>query len=133
MCYNLSVKGESPKKGIDTMKKLTKIEMFTQIMKGLTNPDEIAFIAHEIELLENKKAGVRKPTANQKENENFKVEIVNYLENGEKFSVTELTENIPALKGLTNQRVSAILKQMVDSGMVVKTYEKRKAYFSLGE
>lgn len=115
------------------MKKLTKIEMFTKIMKGLTNPDEIAFIEHEIELLENKKAGVRKPTANQKENENLKVEIVNFLENGGRFTITEMIEKVPCLKELTNQRVSAIMKQMVDSGMVVKTYEKRKAYFSVGE
>lgn len=115
------------------MKKFTKIEMFTQIMKGLTNADEIAFIQHEIELLENKKASVRKPTANQVENENLKVEIVDFLHNGERFTITEMMEQIPSLKELTNQRVSAILKQLVDGGVVVKAYEKRKAYFSLGE
>ena len=121
-------------KGIDTMKKLTKIETFTLIMKELTNPEYIAFIEHEIELLENKKAGVRKPTANQTENETFKKEIVNFLETNEgKFTITEMCENISCLKELSNQRVSAILKQLVDNGNIVKTYEKRKAYFSKGE
>lgn len=116
------------------MKKLTKIETFTLIMKELTNPEYIAFIEHEIELLENKKASVRKPTANQTENETFKKEIVNFLETNEgKFTITEMCENISCLKEISNQRVSAVLKQLVDNGNIVKTYEKRKAYFSKGE
>lgn len=117
-------------KGIDTMKKMTKKEMFAQIKSHLTNVDEIAFIDHEIELLENKASGSRKPTANQKENENLKVEIVDFLANGGKFSIGDLQKEMPCLKDLTNQRVSAILKQLVDSGEIVKTYEKRKAFFS---
>lgn len=117
-------------KGIDTMKKMTKKEMFAQIKSHLTNVDEIAFIDHEIELLENKASGSRKPTANQKENEVFKNEIVDFLANGGKFSVGDLQKEMPCLNGLTNQRVSAILKQLVDSGEIVKTYEKRKAFFS---
>ncbi len=115
------------------MKKLTKIETFTLIMKELSNPDYIAFIEHEIELLENKKANVRKPTSNQLENETFKNEIVNFLQNGGKFTITEMCEKISCLKDISNQRVSAIMKQLVDNGIVVKEYEKRKAYFSLGE
>lgn len=116
------------------MKKLTKIETFTLIKKELTNPDFIAFIDHEIELLENKKANVRKPTANQVENEKLKDTIVDFLETNEgKFTITEMCENVSCLKELSNQRVSAILKQLVDNGNIVKTYEKRKAYFSKGE
>ena len=113
------------------MKKMTKIEMFTQIMKGLTNADEIAFIQHEIELLENKKAGVRKPTSNQLENENFKVAIVDFLKGVENATISDMMEKIPCLKEVSNQRISAILKQLVDGGVVVKAYEKRKAYFSV--
>lgn len=116
------------------MKKLTKIETFTLIKKELTNPDFIAFIDHEIELLENKKANVRKPTSNQLENETFKKEIVNFLETNEgKFTITEMCEKVSCLKDISNQRVSAIMKQLVDSGNVLKEYEKRKAYFSIGE
>ena len=132
VCYNTSViRDKGPKKGIDTMKKLTKIEMFTQIMKGLTNADEIAFIQHEIELLENKKASVRKPTSNQLENENFKVAIVDFLKGVENATISDMMEKIPCLKEVSNQRISAILKQLVDGGVVVKAYEKRKAYFSV--
>ena len=114
------------------MKKLTKIEMFTRIMKGLTNQDEINFIAHEIELLENKKASVRKPTANQVVNENFKQAIVNFLQENEKsFTITEMIEKCDALHSLTNQRVSALVTQLVNENILERIEEKRKAYFTL--
>ena len=119
-------------KGIDTMKKITKIEMFTRIMKGLTNQDEINFIAHEIELLENKKNNVRKPSANQVANESFKNEIVNFLqENDGKFTITEMIEKCDALHLLTNQRVSALVTQLVNDNILERIEEKRKAYFTL--
>lgn len=119
-------------KGIDTMKKLTKIETFTLIKKELTNPDFIAFIDHEIELLENKKTNVRKPSANQIANENFKQEIVKFLqENNEKFTITEMIEKCEALNLLTNQRVSALVTQLVSENVLERTTEKRKAFFSL--
>lgn len=116
-------------------KKLTKKEMFIQIRQQLSNQDEIAFIDHEIELLENKKQGSKKPTATQQENEKFKIEIVEFLDAHieEKFTISELCCGIECLKELSNQRISAILKQLVDTKQVVKVYEKRKAYFSAGE
>ena len=64
------------------------------------------------------------------ENTVFKSEIVEFLNKGGKFSISDLQNSIDSLKELSNQRVSAILKQLVDSGEVVKTYEKRKAFFS---
>ncbi len=112
------------------MKKITKKEMFAQIMSHLTDESEINFIKHEIELLENKASQTRKPTQSQSENLVFKSEIVEFLKNDGKFSITNLQNSIDSLKDLSNQRVSAILKQLVDSGEVVKTYEKRKAFFS---
>ena len=104
---------------------------FTLIKKELTNPDHIAFIEHEIELLENKKANVRKPSANQIANENFKHEIVNFLQNGGKFTITEMIEKCESLHLLTNQRVSALVTQLVSENVLERTTEKRKAYFSL--
>ena len=111
---------------------MTKIEMFKQILAHLTDTDEINFINHEIELLANKNAK-RKPSANAKENENFKLVIISFLEKheNEKFTISELQENILEISALTNQRVSAMLKQLVDENIIMKQYEKRRAYFSL--
>ena len=115
-------------------KKLTKMEMFKRIKEHLTDKNEIAFINHEIELLESKKAGIKKPTATQQENEIFKIEITTFMEDnfGEMFTIVDLQNKIPTLKDLSNQRISALLKQLVDNHKITKVYEKRKAYFFIG-
>ena len=110
-------------------KRITKREMFTQIMNHLTDPTEIAFIEHELELLDNKKSTSRKLTQTQKDNESFKVDILNFLTTDKGYTITEIQSNVPSVENLTNQRVSALLTQLINSGMVVKNYEKRKAYF----
>ena len=113
-------------------KKITKIEMFAQIKSHLTNQEEIDFINHEIELLENKKSSVRKPTANQVANESFMNTIVEVLtENGKPMTIGEIQESNDSLALLTNQRISALLTQLKNNGVVVRTEEKRKAYFSM--
>ena len=113
------------------MKKLTKIEMFTIIKTRLTNPNEIAFIDHEIELLENKKSTSRKPTKNQEENQVYKKILLDTLEVLESATITDIQNENEKLKELSNQRISALLTQLVNAGAVIKIYDKRKAYFSL--
>lgn len=117
------------------MKKVTKIEMFTEIMKDLTNPDHIAFIEHEIELLENKKNGVKKPTPRQELNAELKENVKQFLSsNGPKaYCIADIKDSVPRLKDSTNQHISALMKQLVDRGEVMKMYEKRKPYFYVGE
>ena len=111
---------------------MTKIEMYTLIKTRLTNTDEIAFIDHEIELLKAKNAN-RKPSANAIENKSLKLVIISFLEKheNEKFTISELQENISEIAHLKNQRVSAILTQLVNENVIMKRYEKRRPYFSL--
>ena len=113
---------------------MTKIEMYTLIKTRLVNSDEIAFIDREIELIRNKNAN-RKPTVSQKENEKFKDAIVTFLHENEneKFTITQLQENVSEVSTLSNQRMTHILNQMVDVKEIFKTYEKRKAFFSATE
>ena len=121
---------QKAKKGIDTMKKITKKEMFAQILTHLTDENEIAFINHEIELLNNKASGTRKPTANQVANENFKHEILEVLNASDKaMTITEIQENSEALGLLTNQRISALLTQLKADNLVERIVDKRKAMF----
>lgn len=109
--------------------KITKRDMFIQIKSHLTDPTEIAFIDHQIELLDRKNASNRKPTANQVENENFLEVIVNILNASEKaMSISDIQAMDPELP-TSNQRMSALMKKLVDSGVVEKIYEKRKPYF----
>ena len=78
-----------------------------------------------------KNSAVRKPTATQTANAGFKVAIENGMEFGKKYTITDLIKSISELADLSNQRVSAIVRQMVESGTVVRPEIKRKAYFSL--
>lgn len=119
------------KKGIDTMtKKMTKREYFTQIMENYNlTEDERNFIKHELELLAKKNSAEKKPTAVQVANEGLKTEILNFMEVGKKYTITDLMKSVPCLADLSNQRVSALVRQLKDSGLVVRTEEKRKAYF----
>ena len=48
-------------------------------------------------------------------------------------TVTELLSKNEVLSTLTNQKVSALLRQMISEGTVAKTVDKKKSYFSLAE
>lgn len=113
------------------MKKMTKREMFNQILTHLTDADEIAFIEHQIELLDKKgSAKSGKPTATQVANEAVKVAIVDFMEDGASYSINDFIAGVPELAEASNQKVSALMKQLVDAGIVVKFHEKRKAFFT---
>ena len=121
---------QKAKKGIDTMKKITKKQMFAQILTHLTDENEINFINHEIELLENKASQTRKPNANQVANESFKETILQVLNATDKaLTITEIQASDESLALLTNQRISALLTQLKNDNLVERFEEKRKAHF----
>ena len=112
--------------------KITKKEMFNMIkeVEGVReNPTMVAFIDHELELLDRKASG-KKPTKTQEENKVLKEEVLAVLSDVGA-TVSEIQNKSDSLSGLSNQKVSALLKQLVDEGLVAKTIEKKKSYFSL--
>lgn len=121
-----------------TVKKLTKRDRYAQLLalnEVKANPDLVAFIEHEVELLARKNTvnGEKALTPNQVQNENFKVVIAEYMASAPDrlFTVTELNKEVDVLNDLSNQRISAILRQMVDAGKVEKVVDKRKSYFRM--
>lgn len=76
-----------------------------------------------------KNSAERKPTATQKANVGYKDAILEYMELGKKYTISDLMKEVVELEGLTNQRVSALVRQLKDDGLVLRTEEKRKAYF----
>jgi len=114
--------------------KMTKVQMFNAIkalVEVSANADMVAFIDHEIELL-NRKSSNKKATKTQIENEGIKAEILSVLTN-EGATVTDIQSKSVVLGDLSNQRVSALLRQLVESGAVVKTVDKKRALFSVAE
>ena len=117
-----------------TNKKITKRERFNALLNMAevkANPDMVAFIEHELELLAKKNSADKKPTAQQTANEAIKSAIVEAMEANHLYTVTEIQKSVAECAELSNQRVSALLRQLKDDGVVVRTEDKRKAYFSL--
>lgn len=114
------------------MKKMTKRDYFTAILeKYPLTAEEKAFVEHELELLEKKNSAEKKPTAQQAQNEAIKTAIAEGMTANRLYTVTEIQKEIPECAELSNQRVSALLRQMKDDGIVTRTEDKRKAYFSI--
>lgn len=113
-----------------TIKKMTKADYFRQIMANYPlNEDEKAFVEHELELLAKKNSAEKKPTAQQVANAGVADAILNAMEDGVLYTITDLIKSVPACADLTNQRVSAIVRGLKDAGKVERVEEKRKAYF----
>lgn len=114
--------------------KLTKAQKFAMlraIPAVAENAMLVEFIDHEVELLTKKNSADKKPTAQQVANAGIATAIVEGMEPNRLYTVTEVIKSIPACADLTNQRVSALLRQLVEAGKVKRTEDKRKAYFSL--
>ena len=137
VCYNLNViKGRKTlknQKGIDTMEKMTYVKALDAAIATLSADQ--SEVKEKLEALKasiaKKNSAERKPTATQTANEGYKEAILDALEVGKGYTITDLIKGVPALSDLTNQRVSAIVRQMVEAGTLKREEIKRKAYFSL--
>ena len=121
-------------------KRLTKKDYF-EMIKGICadRADIVDFCNHEIELLsrKNSKSGV---TKTQKENEIVANMLIEELAKvGKPITITDLMNTSEIIKGytlkngnnLTNQKISAIFKQLVENQKIVKIVDKKKSYFSV--
>lgn len=112
-----------------TTKKLTKRDHFNAILREYDlTPEHRAFIEHELELLDKKNSADKKPTAQQAANEVVKADILAKMVPNQLYTATEVQK----MCGIeSNQRATALLTQLKNAGMVVKTEDKRKSYFSI--
>lgn len=129
-------------------KKVTKKEIFAKLFDivadatiastvenvgGMKVDDFKKFLTHEIELLDKKStAKSTKPTKTQLENEKLKELILTVLKDkGTPQTISQIMAESEELSTLTNQRISALLTQLKNAGKVVRTEEKKKAYFAI--
>ena len=114
--------------------KMTKLQIVTMMLANAEiSANEIfkAYLENEKALLE-KKASNRKATKTQTENVGIKATILAVLEDFNKpMTITDIQGANEDLKALSNQKISALVKQLKDNGLVVKSVEKGKSLFSL--
>jgi hypothetical protein len=113
---------------------MTKREKFERLLAmAEVKGDKISveFIEHELELLAKKNSADKKLTKVQEENEGIKKAILEGMEKNRFYTITEIMKEIEACKELSNQRISALVRQLKQDGLVIRKEEKGKAYFSL--
>ena len=115
--------------------KITKREVIGMMMNEevvKANPTYVAYLENELALLD-KKAQNKKATKTQEQNVGIKATILKVLATIGSGTVTDIQNGNEELSALSNQKVSALVRQLVESGEVVKTVDKKKSIFSLAK
>ena len=111
--------------------KMTIVEQYEAIIAKAEKGEaltltEIEFLVERKDL-HAKKNATRKPTKAQEANEGIKAQILEFMENGKAYTITEIQKAI----GIeTNQKTSALVRQLKDDGLVLRNEVKGKAYFT---
>ena len=112
--------------------KITKRDNFNSLLaipEVASNPTLVAFINHELELLDKKnKSSKSELTDTQRENIALGEEIVKFIAStGREITVKEVREHF----GVTAQKVTPILTTLTDNGKLSKRVDKRVSYYSV--
>ena len=120
------------------MTKMTKVEKFA-LVKAIVKSAQtehkemlLDFIDHEVDLL-NRKSSKNTQTKTQKENEILLDQLEEALEEMTDFvTITEFQEfSHSEVAKLSNQKLSALLRKLIDKGTVEKDTFKKKSFFAL--
>lgn len=118
---------------------MTKKEMFGAIATAIekttveNKAEMLAFIEKQVAQLD-KKSSKSSPTKNQLANETYKVEMLECLVDiGKPVTVTEFMAltRFNLENEFSNQKVSALFRQLVDANLVKRETIKKKSYFSV--
>lgn len=111
-----------------TKKDVVNMMLADEVIKA--NQIYVDFLAHELELL-NKKSTAKKSTKDSEANETLKAIILDVLATMESGTVSDIQKQNAELSALSNQKVSSLLKSLVEDGQVEKSTDKKKSKFSL--
>lgn len=118
------------------MSKKTKVETINEIIAkyGITGEDK-AFLDHEVEMINARNAyKSTKPTKKQVANASLSNTLLNLIEENVCYTATDLAGLLgtdETGKPYSAQKVSALLKGLKESGLVVSGTIKRRTYFGL--
>lgn len=114
--------------------KITKREVINamlqeNVVKG--NDIYMAYLTHELELLDRKAEKKGKSAQEVAETDRLKGLVVATLEQISKGTVTEIQKANSELGTLSNQKVTSLVGALVKDGVVIKFTESRKSVFTL--
>lgn len=106
-----------------------------ETVEGYTLEDALSFLDKRIEITQKKNANRgenAKPTKTQLENEVIKETIVTALTNiGKPATIGELMKTDPGLADYSNQKITALLTQLLTDNKVERTAVKGKAHYAV--
>lgn len=133
--------------------KITRREMFVRISDFIASVDSeeegfqqrqeemIDFINHQIKMLDDRKKnsanGEKKLSKEQEQNLVFSEHIWEQMEAERSYSTSDLMKELPVVeefleitgKEMSTQKMSSLMKLLVDDGRVIKTTNKRKVSY----
>lgn len=133
--------------------KVTRREMFVRISDFIASVDSeeegfqqrqeemIDFINHQIKMLDDRKknsaTGEKKLSKEQEQNFVFSEHIWEQMEAERSYSTSDLMKELPVVgeflettgKEMSTQKMSSLMKLLVDDGRVIKTIDKRKVSY----
>ena len=111
------------------MEKLTNVKALNYVLENANLPEDVkAKIEKMKEQFEKKNSSEKKPTANQVANKGIQSAILESMESGKLYTITDMIKEIPACAELTNQKVSALIRPLINIS-IERVEDKRKAYF----
>ena len=124
-----------------TTKRITKAMRFEDI-KALLNGEEVKhcttvadackFCDSELALLAKKNTSDKKPTKTQEQNEGYKAMILDFLRGcSEGVTCTDVQKGVTEFAEFNNQKIAALMRQLVDANKVTKAVVKGKSLFSI--
>ena len=112
--------------------KMTQRDFYNEIIALAQDNDRadiVDFAKGRIAMLDKKSAN-KKPSKTAEENKVL-AETIKGVLTSEGATVSEIMAKDEALASLSNQKVSAVLRQMVADGVAVKVVDKKKSLFAL--
>ena len=121
----------------------TQREYFTAIRSLLTDgnlpdgfdaDDLVEFVDSRFEQLDKKNSNaVRKPTAQQIQNEAFRADIAEWMEPETAYTVAEIHKGVPSIvaSGISVSRVTACVTRLYNDGIITRETIKGKNYYTL--
>ena len=124
----------------NSVKRITKAQKFEDVISLLSGENAkfidtdgaIEFIRNEMVLLAKKNTSDRKPTATQEANVKYRNLIIEFLsmqDSGK--TCTEIAKGVDELSEFNNQKIAALMRQLVEAGKVTKATVKGKSIFSV--
>lgn len=116
-------------------KKITKREVINSMLTLdviMSNEVYSNFLKHELELLDTKNAN-RKETPKQKENKELQNLILTILASnaGRTMTIKEIMETDELLKDLSTNKISAMLKVLIDGGSATRVKTNKGTFYTV--